>query len=483
MTLAGTDLGTDATPEVEPQPPPSTMRARSRARIAALIVLLALNLLALDRARQVRAELYAQSDANTTQSVALADLRTQRDAVALRLESLRTDANARQRELKAVEGSSAVKAIESDFLSGEIQRFTDKARTLRDRLNTSNTVDRDQLQKLLLLAECYDGIRQASVALDRGDTTGTVAALKSVSAPCQQALTIVEPGADAAFPFDFPDPTVIYANGSYYAFATNASGGKVQVIQSTDLDRWTWVGEALGQLPGWAVPGWTWAPAVIPQPDGYYLYYSARRASDSRECISVAKASAPAGPYVDLRPSPIVCPIEQGGAIDPDVLIASDGTPYLYWKTENETRGGNARLWGAKLKPTFDELDGNPQLLLAADRGWEGRTVEGPSMIQVNDRYLLFYSANRFDTADYAEGYAVCDSPVGPCTKPADNVVLKTSGPVAGPGGADVFQAPGGQWFVAYHAWTAPNIGYPNRRRIYVDKLSFQNGRPVVAPK
>lgn len=482
MTLTGTELDSSASPELEPPRPPATTRTRPRARIVALAVLLALNILALDRARQARAELSALSDTTSTEAGALADLRTQRDAVTLRLESLRTDASTRQRELEAVEGSNAVKAIESGFLAGEVQRFTDKARTLRDRLNTSNNVDRDQLKKLLLLAECYEGTRQASVALERGDTAGTIAALKSASAPCQQALAIVEPGTDAAFPFDFPDPTVIYANGTYYAFATNASGGKVQVIQSTDLSTWSWVGEALGKLPGWAVPGWTWAPSVIAQPDGYYLYYSARRASDSRACISVAKSPAPAGPYADLRPGPIVCPVEQGGAIDPDVMTAPDGTPYLYWKTENDTRGGNARIWGAKLKPTLDELDGSPQLLLAADRAWEGRTIEGPSMIQADNRYLLFYSANRFDTADYAEGYAVCDSPVGPCTKPADNVVLKTRGPVAGPGGADVFQAPGGQWFVAYHAWTAPNVGYPNRRRIYVDKLSFQNGRPVIVP-
>jgi hypothetical protein len=43
-----------------------------------------------------------------------------------------------------------------------------------------------------------------------------------------------------------------------------------------------------------------------------------------------------------------------------------------------------------------------------------------------------------------------------------------------------VFMAPGGQLFISYHAWTAPNIDYPNRRQLHVGKLNFSGGVPQV---
>ena len=64
--------------------------------------------------------------------------------------------------------------------------------------------------------------------------------------------------------------------------------------------------------------------------------------------------------------------------------------------------------------------------------------VEGPSMIEHEGRYYLCYSANRWDTADYAVGYAICDSPTGPCGKPEEGPWLAGDGRTAGPGGQEV---------------------------------------------
>jgi hypothetical protein len=101
-------------------------------------------------------------------------------------------------------------------------------------------------------------------------------------------------------------------------------------------------------------------------------------------------------------------------------------------------------------------------------------------MLESNGKFYLFYSGNRFDTADYAEGWAVCDAPIGPCTKPANNILLQKHDNIAGPGGAEVFVAPGGQPFIAFHAWTAPYIGYGNKRQLHIDRLNIVGGAPQV---
>ena len=42
-------------------------------------------------------------------------------------------------------------------------------------------------------------------------------------------------------------------------------------------------------------------------------------------------------------------------------------------------------------------------------------------------KYYLFYSANHFMSRDYAVGYAVADSPLGPWHKPANNPIIHRS--------------------------------------------------------
>src|SRR5690349_15528017 len=55
---------------------------------------------------------------------------------------------------------------------------------------------------------------------------------------------------------DFPDPTVINVNGTFYAYATQApQDGKMNNIQlatSKNLFNWTYMGDALPQKPLWA---------------------------------------------------------------------------------------------------------------------------------------------------------------------------------------------------------------------------------------
>jgi arabinan endo-1,5-alpha-L-arabinosidase len=62
---------------------------------------------------------------------------------------------------------------------------------------------------------------------------------------------------------DFPDPFVLAATGSrYVAYGTQTGDINVQVMESSDLRRWEHRGDALPELPAWAEPGRTWAPAA-----------------------------------------------------------------------------------------------------------------------------------------------------------------------------------------------------------------------------
>src|SRR3712207_4078397 len=99
---------------------------------------------------------------------------------------------------------------------------------------------------------------------------------------------------------DFPDPFVLEVDGTYYAYATNGPRGNVQTLTSTDLVDWQPGKDALPQLGRWAYEGKTWAPEVLALENGtYVLYYTANAADFGRQCIGVAVAAQPEGPFVD----------------------------------------------------------------------------------------------------------------------------------------------------------------------------------------
>ena len=109
--------------------------------------------------------------------------------------------------------------------------------------------------------------------------------------------------------------------------------------------------------------------------------------------------------------------------------------------------------------------------------------LKRPQMFKHDTGYYLFFSANDYSGADYAVGYATCKSPTGPCEQAAENPVLKSSlnkPPVIGPGGQSLLQV-GDQTWIFYHAWEVTGAGLKSDRRLmWLDKVSWQNGKPVI---
>ena len=283
-------------------------------------------------------------------------------------------------------------------------------------------------------------------------------------------------GGPVVYCSDLADPYVLRVGDRYDAYSTNTEDFHVPVLSAGGLlsargDR----SEALAQLPGWATPGKVWAPSVLARPGGFVLYYVTTAQNPERQCISRAVSARPTG-FVDDSTAPMICP-GHGGAIDPSPVVAPDGRPYLLWKNYGAIDG----IVAHELSADGLSLVGETQVLLEADHGWEGGLVEGPSMTAAPDgRYYLFYSANDWAGPNYAVGYAVCDSPLGPCTK-APGPWLASTDKAQGPGGQEVFTDEQGQFWLVLHAWVGGKVGYPQgARNLFVLQLDFVNGVPVA---
>jgi hypothetical protein len=334
------------------------------------------------------------------------------------------------------------------------------------------------------LRTCLGGVQGALHQIAAHDNSGATADISAVSAAC---LSLDGDSNGLVYPFDFPDPDVLLVQGTYYAYATNSAEGNIQIIDSTDLQHWTSVGNALPQLPSWAKPNGTWAPSVLPIGGKYQMYYAAVVAGpgpgSGEDCISVATATQPQGPFVDSSTAPLVCQTNLDGSIDPDAFVDADGTPYLIWKSNGQLIGQAAALWSEKLNATGTALAGSvPAKLLNANQPWEAGNVEAPDLVLDGGRYYLFYSGNSWDGPSYAVGVAMCQGPLGPCFKTLSKPILSTDSTMAGPGGESVFADSSGTTWMAFDAWLPGAVGYPHSRALYLRKLDLSGATPVVEP-
>jgi beta-xylosidase len=282
----------------------------------------------------------------------------------------------------------------------------------------------------------------------------------------------VHGGSAAVFCDDFPDPSVLRLGDSYYAYATNTAGFNVPVLATHGLFGTGGRREALPRLPGWASRDWTFHPSVLVRGHAYVLYYSARVTASGANCLSVAFATRPAGPFVDHSAAPLVCP--PGGAIDPSVFVAASGQAFLIWKNYDAIVSQPLSADGAS-------LIGTPSSLLTASQPWQDGSVEGPSMVGFAGRYYLFYAGNHWQTAGYAIGYATCATPAGSCVDVPGPWLTSGKG-VQGPGAPGFFTDPSGQQWMSLAAWLNHRVGYPwGGRDLFVLKMSFPDGLPVAS--
>jgi len=342
------------------------------------------------------------------------------------------------------------------------------------------------------------GCSQAGTASPPGSATATVATSSAVpttgsasgSPSAIPAGTFVNPVIDD----DFPDPFVLRAQDRYYAYATTDAAQHLQLARSADLVSWEILDDPLPKLAGWS-SGDTWAPEVLKTSAGFVLYYTSRAPEIKRpdgsgsQCITLGVAAAPEEPFVDSSSKPLVCQGSLGGSIDATPFVDANGTRYLIWKNDGNCCGLPTRFWIQRLSDDGLRLTGNASDLgVVNDEPWEGALIEAPTLILRNGVYFLFYSANGYDTEFYAVGYATSRKLLGPYVDAPENPILASAWgrPVTsrarGPGHQSIVSAPGGQLWMAYHAWDQDAVGYGNfgSRTVWIDRLDLNGAKAVV---
>ena len=283
---------------------------------------------------------------------------------------------------------------------------------------------------------------------------------------------------------NFADPFILEADGAWYAYATGDLVDNIQVARSADLVHWTKLPDALPELPGWGPgsKGLTWAPEVAKTTAGFVMYYTGRAAEQGRQCVSVAVAEHPDGPFTDASDKPLVCQTTLGGSIDPHRFDDPGGQAWLLWKNDGNAVGEPADLWAQRLGADGRSVTGSPRRLgLRNDQPWEGDLIEAPTVVHEGSTYYLLYSANAYDTGRYTVGYATAPALLGPWAKSPDNPVLSSAGRAAGPGGQAVVKVRG-DWWLAYHAWDSELVGDANggQRSLWLDRLELTAGKLTV---
>lgn len=285
---------------------------------------------------------------------------------------------------------------------------------------------------------------------------------------------------DLAITANFPDPSIIKVNGTWYAFATHTRGTdiKIQVAQSSNFDDWSIVRNADGSqfdaLP--VLPAWvrmanylTWAPDVQQlvrvlclsgdacllirvQDDGsFIMYYSATAAArpdGSKHCVGAATSPTILGPYTGLADA-LFCPLSKGGAIDASGFKDRNGKRYVVYKVDGNSIGrggpcGNtvAPIVGTPLmlQPVAADgytFTGNAAALLDNDGVADQGILEAPVLTRSRaGTYFLFFSSGCFATSQYTVSYATATNLMGPYTR-ANSPLFQT-------GDGNGLKAPGG---------------------------------------
>ena len=328
----------------------------------------------------------------------------------------------------------------------------------------------------------------ASLSATEEASPKPVAQTTGTAAPGETPTGVVSADAfqNPVFRNDFPDPHVIKVGDTYYAYATNATSRNVQTASSTDLVNWKLLPDALPAPGPWARlgGGYVWAPEVMEIDGKYLLYYTARDKASNRQCVGVAIADKPNGPFKDSSDKAFVCQADEGGTIDASPFRDGDKL-YLYYKNDGNCCSITTRLYVQEMAPDGLSLVGEPTSLVQNDKLWEGRVVEAPTMWKHEDKYYLFYSGNDYAGPPYAVGYANCESPTGPCQDAEENPILAsrmTEKPlVIGPGHQTLLLDDDGETWMVYHVWEVTSAGLRGSRRfMWIDKVEWTEGKPQV---
>lgn len=299
---------------------------------------------------------------------------------------------------------------------------------------------------------------------------------------------------------DFPDPTVINANGTFFAYATNGMhDGKmnnIQIASSKDLFNWKYEGDALPQKPEWASHTQRfWAPDVLYDSINkhYVMFYSAQNNDTSLNmCIGVAFSKKPEGPFVNSGK-----PLLAGKGfsnIDPMAMVdPQTGKKILYWGSDFAPI--KVQELNDDWKSFKDGSVAKPVLFPNHEKEYS-KLIEGAWLDYHDGKYYLYYSGDNCcgDRANYAVMVARADNAFGPFERLGEangtgsSVILEKDSVWFAPGHNSIVKDNDGNSWIAYHAiWPDEAAMWRNegenkyvRRVMCIEPVEYKNGWPVV---
>lgn len=266
----------------------------------------------------------------------------------------------------------------------------------------------------------------------------------------------------------FADPTIFVENNQLYMSGTrNREPLGFSLLESDNLKEWSPIAKADSGMilyganrRSFGTNGF-WAPQILKIDSRFALTYTAD------EQTVVAYSNDLLGPYTQDSIAPIDSSEKN---IDSFIFTDEDGKSYIYhvrfdngnylWVAEYDLKAGKMKL------ETLTKCFSNTQ-------DWENTPsypsspiMEGPTVLKMDGKYYMLYSANHFMSVDYGVGYATSTSPFGPWVKSDNNPIIhRTTVGENGAGHGDLFYYNNRPYYV-YHVHYSNTQVTPRRTRI-----------------
>lgn len=264
-----------------------------------------------------------------------------------------------------------------------------------------------------------------------------------------------------------PDPSVCRVGDDYYlACSSFEYHPGVPIFHSTDLVRWTQIGNVLNRpeqlrLDGAPSSGGVYAPTLRHHDGRFWLVVTNVGVGNL-----LVTATDPAGPWSDPVPLPGV------PGIDPDLVWDEDG---VCWCTI-------AGVSQVRLDPETGETLG------ALEHIWSGtpgsKAPEAPHLYRVGGYWYLLIAEGGTERG-HAVSVARGPSPSGPFEPCPANPVLTHRGtghPVQNTGHADLVQAPDGSWWAVFLGVRPAGVSpgwHVLGRETFLAPVTWSEGWPV----
>jgi GH43 family beta-xylosidase len=189
----------------------------------------------------------------------------------------------------------------------------------------------------------------------------------------------------------------------------------------------------------------------------------------------------------------IVLPESEGFCIDAHPFRDSrDACWYLFFAKDFFDLRAGTGIAVVPLRPDLLRAAGPSRPVIRANADWQiyernrtlygkqwaaWHTVEGPCVVEHDERYYCFYSGGNWQTHEYGVSFAVADHPLGPwrhASEVGPIVLREKTGEVPGPGHISHAVTPDGIEILVYHAWDPAR----RARRMCIDRLVWTPDGP-----